>query len=301
MTTIRHPDPAEPGPLGALLRQPPATAGLAELPAQWRCTMIELRACRPRGLEDGPWLEGALRGALGHALAGLPPPAPGLVPPLALLFSSQSMLTRRLPVPKPFVVEIDRDGRDLVLRLALFGIAGRWRDLLLTGLLAALDGGITLRETGGRRVPVEITAATWWRTERVPVPEPPDRAILRFATPLRLRATGPLSSSPADLVFALVERAAGLARWQGLLVAPDWSGWRDLGKTIHADADAMRPTSWQRRSSLQARSFTMAGLLGDLVIHHPPEALMPLLALGATAHVGAHTSLGLGRYTLICR
>ena len=298
--TILQPRPTEAGPLAAMLAAPPTPAGLDDLPGQWRRTVIELGLARPRGLEDGPWLEGAVRGALGHALAHLPPPGPGLPTPQALLFQSQAMLTRRLPVPKPFVIEIDRTGRDLTLRLVLFGLAGRWRRELLDGLLAMLDAGLTLREAGGMRVPFQPLAAAWWRTERVAVPEAPDRAILRFTTPLRLRASGPLGTTPADLVFAMVERAAGLARWQGLLVEPDWSGWRNRGKTIGADSRAMRPLAWERRSSLQGKRFAMAGLLGDLVLHNPPEALMPVLALGATAHVGAHTSLGLGRYELIC-
>ena len=299
MTTTLQRHPSEPGTLPALLTAPPTTADLADLPGQWRRTVIELGLARPRGLEDGPWLEGAVRGALGHALAGLPPPAPGLPTPLELLFQSQAMLTRRLPVPKPFVIELDRNGQQFTLRLVLFGTAGRWRELLLTGLLAMLETGLTLREAGGRRVPFEATSAAWWRSERIVVPDQPETAILRFTTPLRLRATGSLSTDPADLVFALVERACGLARWQGLRVTPPWSQWRDLGKSLTADSSTMRPTSWQRRSSLQAKRFGMAGLLGDLVLHHPPQALMPVLALGATAHVGAHTSLGLGRYTLI--
>ncbi len=56
--------------------------------------------------------------------------------------------------------------------------------------------------------------------------------------------------------------------------------------------------SWQSHSSRQKRNKPMAGTLGTLILPPSGPLVGALLSLGETAHVGSHTTHGLGKYRL---
>ncbi len=203
-------------------------------------------------------------------------------------------------MPKPFVPAVDFEGLMLRCRITLFGFADFWREVVRRALLRALAGGLRLKEEGGIRVPVRLEEGHWWRSESVAVPEQPERVRLLFATLLCPRATGAVKSELSGLVPALLDRACGLARWQDTGFDPDRKVWHQLAEDLRFERIELRPATIHHRSSRQPHHHRIVGFVGGFDIVRPPAALMPLLALGELAHVGARSAFGCGRYRMIC-
>ena len=266
--------------LAGLLLRPPVAAGLESLPANWRRARLHILCAVPPGLEEGPWLPGALRGAF------------------EALFRPRTRLTPGRTIPKPFAIAAEVRGRTLTVELSLFGYADFWRESAFDALIAALEAGVAIRpERGWPRMPLPVLEAAWTRSETLDLRTLGAWARLSFRT--RLGPQRALGLRAPDMVFALAERVAGLARWQGLGLEVAWGDWRRTAEALRYDCEAMHPVAWFRRSGAQrGRVIPMAGLMGHLDIHRPPEALEILLSLGETCFVGGHTTLGLGRYVL---
>lgn len=169
-------------------------------------------------------------------------------------------------------------------------------------LVAALGEGLSVvPERKAFRVPWTILEASWIRSESISVPSPGTSARLAFRTPVRLGPRRAMAAQWPDLIVALADRAVRLGRWQALHIEPSLGEWRRLAERTAFRELGMFPVVWDRRSGVQGgKRIPMMGLIGKLDIVAPPEALMPLLALGETMHAGGHTSLGLGRYALFC-
>ncbi len=316
--TLSLPEPAS--PLAERLLHPAETVALAELPARWFHQTVEV-VVAGRGERAGdPALPGRLRGAWGAelmraasdaALAGRPCPWD---PPCALdvLMREQGRMTAGLMLPRPAVIRAERRGRDLVVRLTLFGFACDWIEAAAEALVAALRQGDPLRAAGpGGRDPAEsvtvIRARRLLSAEGLSVPAAAAAAELTLVTPLQLRrGTETAFDGLGSLVASLGNRISGLARWQDCAVAADWRGLVAFAENLRCDAE-LRPVRWMRWSGRQGgRAIPMDGLIGRIVIDGGPGngpggglgPLVPLLALGATAHAGSHAALGLGAYDL---
>ena len=286
--------------LAGLLLRPPVAAGLESLAANWRRARLHILCAVPPGLEEGPWLPGALRGAWGRQLVRCPPPPGAALGAFEALFRPRARLTPGRTIPKPFAIAAEVHGRTLSVELSLFGYADFWRESAFDAFIAALEAGVAIRaERGWPRVPFPVLEAAWTRSETVDLRTLGVWARLSFRTPLRLGPRRALGLRAPDMVFALAERVAGLARWQGLGLEVAWGDWRRTAEALRYDCETMHPVAWFRRSGAQrGRIIPMAGLMGHLDIHRPPEALEILLSLGETCFVGGHTTLGLGRYVL---
>lgn len=91
----------------------------------------------------GAWGRALARGASPEALAGGPClwPAPCAYD---LFFNTHDHLTARLALPKPYVLRLERVGRDLCVTLTLFGIAADWAGEAADALVRALRGGLDM-------------------------------------------------------------------------------------------------------------------------------------------------------------
>jgi hypothetical protein len=278
---------------------PNATA--AELPHLWRRSVLRVTCAAPSGLQEGPWLGAALRGAWGrslarHAMDGAASQA------FRAFFSVLPDVSAGRALPAPSAIAFERRGDIVVMELTLFGVADAWRHEAFDSFLAALAGGVAIAiERPAFRRPWTVLDAQWTRTESVAVPVPNEFARLIFRTPVRLGLRRSVGWHWPGMIAALADRAARMARWQGLHVDPEPLYWRSVGEKLIFRDSMMRPAApWVRRSGAQGgRQIAMMGVEGALDIVRPPEALMPLLALGETMHVGSHTALGLGRYELL--
>jgi hypothetical protein len=301
---------SEPHPtLKRELDAPPLTLDFPALPDQWRRTLLVFRCQRPPGLEEGPWLAMALRGAWGRQLLTMAVAAVGgdnaadpfgRAQAVEVFFRTQAHVTRQLAVSKPFVIRVIFGPRLLTVQLTLFGFAGFWRPQARDAMLAALAQGLPLREGGRLRVPYPVVDCHWGRAETVAVPEPAAEVLVRLRSPLCLRAALPIENNLDDFAMSLVNRLSGLARWQGVRIETDWSGWRDLAKALRITIVESGAYATRRFSTAQpGRAMPYAGVLGAFTIAGPLAPLMPLLALGETAHAGARTAFGFGAYDLL--
>lgn len=291
---------------GSLLDAPPAAATFEMLPELWRTTTLEALFALPADFDEGPSLPGRIRGAWGVRLARWT--AGGRADAAALReggFGPAPVWRGQRAIPRPYAIAAERDpaGIRLRVRLSLFGFADAFRDVAFDALLAAVSSGEGLAigpDPGARRVRLPLISADWQLRRSIPSRPLGPLARLLFRTPLRLGPRHALGLRYSDIIVSAADRVAALARWQGLAVEPSLSAWRDVAKRLVFDDGTLRAVAWTRRSGAQAgRAVPMAGLCGALDIRRPPESIAPLLIIGEQIHVGAGTSLGLGRFDLL--
>lgn len=125
------------------------------------------------------------------------------------------------------------------------------------------------------------------------------RVRVTFETPTRIRVNGDLQ---AEADFALLAR--NLLRRVTLLAEAHGDGRTDVdakaflaaAATVQTEQSLLRWLDWERWSNRQRENLKMGGFLGEVVFSGSElGAFAPWLAAGEVLHVGAGTSLGLGR------
>lgn len=298
--------PQAPGRLAERLLSPPERIALQDVPSRWTRAAVQV-TCRPGGVETGQALPGRIRGAWGRRLMAAASPAAlangpcDWEPPCAYdpLFREQGRITGKLSLPKPYTIAADAVDDGLVVTLTLFGMATHWLDEAAAALLAALREGVAAGDGSTPRVPIDPIRrdVRWLHT--VALPSAATRVRLNFSSPLALRSGKSLRGDARSVLTSTANRVSGLARWQGCAVEADWSALSKAAARLSIDDSQLKPISWQRSSARQkGRSIPVTGLLGPLTIAGDLTPFLPLLALGATCHVGSHLAIGLGRYDL---
>lgn len=183
----------------------------------------------------------------------------------------------------------------VVEAVAALGKSGLGRDrtpFRLTDVEAA-DGGESQPARATARPLAAVTAA---RTATLATAR---RVRVTFETPTRIRVNGDLQ---AEVNFALLAR--NLLRRVTLLAEVHGDGRADLdakaflaaAETVQTEQSLLRWLDWERWSNRQHETLKMGGFLGEIVFSGGElGAFAPWLAAGEVLHVGAGTSLGLGR------
>lgn len=282
------------------LAVPAGAVGFDALTHHWRHTTICVDAFLPPHFDDGVGLPARIRGALGWALldgAGKPRRRGG-ASAYEVLFGEHGEHLPRHPIPKPYVLAVTVSGVRLTVRLTLFGFAAAWAEDVRAALLSALEGGIALF-TGARvRASIQADEVRIARAERITIPPATLSMVVLFRTPVSVRSGETLVADGARLVRSLINRVSGMARWQDLEVVEDDTLDRAIA-SLQFDISRLRVEVWKRHSTrTPTKPLPMRGLIGAMEISGDLEPLMPLLALGATCHMGSQAALGLGRYEL---
>jgi hypothetical protein len=291
-----------PSPLARRLLAPARRLSLAVLPAQWFHSLVALRCPGAGQLAGDPRLPGKLRGAWGRQLcatasaaAAAGDPCPWQ-PPCALdvLFRCQGHITPALEIPKPYVLALDAEGADLVVRLTLFGFATDWTEAAAEALLRALRNGLS------GMPPLAVAERRIWSEDGLAPAAAARAAWLRFATPCVVRQSG--VARPPDLptlVATLANRVSGLARWQDAALDLPAAALKRHAAGLAVATGEQVPARWRRYSGRQGRWVPVHATRSDMLVEGDLAPLLPLLALGATTHAGSHAALGLGRYALV--
>ncbi|WP_374763769.1 CRISPR system precrRNA processing endoribonuclease RAMP protein Cas6 [Yunchengibacter salinarum] len=285
----------------AFLHTPADAVSPAVLGDLWRHATLTVETARPDALETGPWLPGAFRGALGRQVhAAADGGAPGAALLRAALFDTLGQYHGNQPIPKPALVQVDDDGTRVRFRLRLFGEAMVFTDFLADLAMRALAGGLPLRENGRQRVAYEVLDAYSDPITHVrPVSAPLSSAVLVFRTPLCVTRTGAMAGSLDRLLLNMLNRLAGLARWQDMAL--------DTAAAVAAlkaappivRAERMTPISWTRYSLRQGdQPIVQKGMIGTLALEGLPDVARIILPLAETCHVGGQTVFGFGRFEL---
>lgn len=303
------PRPAELSSLGSVgrrLAEPVRRVSLPELAEIWfhdqiTCVLPGFGAFAPHlGLLR------KLRGALGDALsAGASAaarkrrPCPW-EPPCALdiFYREQLRLSGGLGVPKPFVLQADRRGQDLVLRILIFGFACDWTAAIVERLPEVLERRISWRSiVRGQFVPtVEIAKLSVVSRERVVLTRSHADAILTFLTPLNCEGDEDPIDVPWSVVSRLARRVSALARWQDAGLAIDWEVFSAGIRQLSYDPRGLVPGSSLRVANQSRSEFQVPSLIGELRVAEIPPTVAALLSIGETTHIGKGANIGFGRY-----
>ena len=296
-------DPAPANSLHRLLASPEGIARPEELTARWHDQTATFRLAGAASFHRagaGAHLRRSFLGALApgassEARRGRPCP---WEPPCALdVFRREQMRGERGEgLPKPYVIFTEADGADLLVSLRVFGRANIWFAAAIEGFCAGMRD-ILPWQKAARMAPPAIMARQVSISRGISAPPVSDnRLVIEFLSPVDVSGVrGPLGRS---LVSRMLRRAAAMARWHGLALAPettrritahlDTLGFDEGG--LHAGRYLSPNRHAQRRSHA-----TRAGLL---CIAGDPAPLLPLLAIAERCHVGRAAVEGLGRFRL---
>ena len=285
------------------LADPPFEASIAELVELWQVECLRVECVLPPGLEVHPELSVRVRGAFGRRLRALPPrsSATRLLRPAAwdVLAAPLGRLPEGDEVPKPVVLRAGVEDTRLVVEMRVLGRASPWFDDGATALMAALDGDIALRATGGIRVPVERGEMFEDRLSTRMPSESATTATLRFRSPVLARHKHALVTDPRSILRGIVRRVASLARWQATRLQEDWPGINAAIDDLDIDDHDLVSYRWERFSIRRGNApIPAAGWLGTLRVRGQLARIAPYLVLGETMNAGARASLGLGWYEL---
>lgn len=132
-----------------------------------------------------------------------------------------------------------------------------------------------------------------------PTPLPPDRLLLRFATPTRLLSQGELQRRVRfrPLAFRILRRHLELAHFYGDPAAVDWTFAPLLRRASEVEVveSALTWQDWERYSNRQQAKVQMGGFVGHLVLTGDLAPFTELLRSAEVLHVGKGTTLGLGK------
>lgn len=238
-----------------------------------------------------------LESASADAIAGRPCPWD---PPCALdiLFREQGRKGQH-GIPKPYVLAAERSGRDLTVRMTLFGFAVDWAAAATHALVATLQHRIAWRaQRPDLFLPKHaVTDVSLTSSEGLRLPPPRDAAEIEFLTPMNAEGDDPVER-PATLFVRLARRIAGLALWHDIAVEEDWPRLAAAWDAVRYDLGFLRRGERARHSGRLGKSFSVETVTGVLRMTDLAPELWPLLALGQETHVGKGASEGFGRFAL---
>lgn len=239
---------------------------------------------------------------------------------------AQSAKMRKYPAaPHPFVLDLDVQGGELTPGSTYdlgFSLIGRGNQHLPYMIHALEQAGAHGVGQGRGRLSLECVeqhdamenawVSIYTAGERceprpitVPIiPELPRHARLVLETPLRLKrdagVVGVDDFSFGALFSNLLRRISMLTYFHTETpLETDFAALTRAAREVpHVDAN-LRWFDWKRYSSRQKREMAVGGLLGEITFSGVDiEPFWPLLWLGQYVHVGALTSMGLGRYRI---
>lgn len=254
-------------------------------------------------LVDDPAHIGKIRGAFGEALVdsgcqtAASADACSWTQPCTChaLFRISGMLRPGKAMPSPFVIQTDRRGSDLVIRLILFGAAGDRAGEAADALVRALCKGLS----GYRRLTLEPAERHVRPATGVADPGIEACATLRFLTPVLIRnAEAGAHVEPGAMLRSLIHRTDAMIRWGGRQLDIDFPALLDATKSVEGAWTALDVKRWTRGAVRQGRQVPMEGALGRLHLRGQLAPFSPFLAAGAFVHCGARVQWGLGRYII---
>jgi hypothetical protein len=287
------------------------TVDTDSLRAIWTQTTARF-LCQANRREDLSRLPRRLRGALGNALAqaaspqaldGQPCP---WHPPCAydLLFRERKIPGGRTPMAKPYVLSVERAQENpaiLDVRVTLFGLAGDWMGAVAEAMATVLSGKAPRQ--GGTGIRLHVLDRV------IGIETPPDRPLRRtwptgahaavhFETPVQFRSGSSTKVGLEALPLRIADRLRDLAPWFGVRYAPDWSAINAVAYRTQDEAAIMTTEDLRTSFGQGGRVIPVTGYLGPVFLERPAPLALDLLDLGRLCHVGSHTALGQGRFSV---
>jgi hypothetical protein len=287
--------------LDALLREPMHRVDLSGLLDLWQHDDVVVLCQRPSDLEDCPDLPLRIRGALGNALEALSEddarPDPFDRPTAhRLLFKWKPPRSGLIEVSTPYVVRADVRGDTVEVRVRLFGGAGFHAPTVLRALIAALDGGVSIRNHGVRaRFAVtnawierfDGAARNWVRNG--------SSAMLQLLTPVIIRRNRNLQIEPLSILRSAMRRAQAIAPWMNCSLLLDEPQLILDGRRLSFNMIEVYSENWERTSrNNPGKAIPVQGYGGKVIVAGVLGDWAPYLDLAQYASLGGECALGFG-------
>jgi hypothetical protein len=293
--------------VGRRLIEPTRQLGLEELAANWFGVAIEATLPGYGALAGEMEMFRKVRGAVGATLlrraspeARINRPCPWQQPcALDLLFREQARGGGGRGVPKPWVLAADRVGKDLVVRLSLFGFAAEWVPAVAAAGAEALVHGVEwrlLRRDRFKPRP-EISSLRLVEIQGTATTTVPGAALVTFVTPLEAEVTD-LREAPWSLLTRAARRVQMLAAWMDTGLSDSVEEIATKARELRFDAGGVEALPVGRRSGRGGQTFQQLMHSGSLHVEGDLGSIWPLLRIMAFCHVGRGTTAGFGRVSV---
>ena len=201
-------------------------------------------------------------------------------------------------LPKPYVIAIDRQGRDMIVSLTVFGMACEWFYLAAEALTDGVRRILPWEKATRGRVPhpPEILDRVCSVSSGLDLSAPPSKLLVNLASPLDISRDK--SKNAAAFLGKALRRVDALARWQGLSLDADAG--REIaiqlkGAVVHP-ANISAEVFESPNAERQKRKQTV--LRGSFSVESHLELTWPLLRLAERSHIGRGATQGLGKIDL---
>ena len=200
-------------------------------------------------------------------------------------------------VPKPFALHLRTDQGDLIVELTVFGMACDWFHAVAEALAIGALSVLPWEKASLTRVksPPRLTQRLTSGVSGIAAHPAPGSVRLRIETGLDRFKSG--DATPEKMLAAALRRVDAVSRWQGLSIDPDTGRhMTTLLKQMRIDETALTPAVIEMPNRHSTRKFHV--FQGELVLHDPPEDLLPALMITERCHIGRGSVWGLGRISL---
>lgn len=292
--------------LAARLTDPAHEVDLPGLLDLWQHDDAVVFCQRPSNLEDCPDLPLRIRGALGNALeefcpVSLRPDPFDRATAHQLLFKWKPSRLGPVEISTPYVVRTEVRGDAVEVRVRLFGFASFHGPMVLRALIAALEGGVSLRNHGVRA----RFAVTDARIERFAGctrawAQTGSEAILQLLTPVIIRRNQDLRIEPLSLLRSALRRAQAIAPWMNCRLSVDEARLLKGAQNLHCSMAGIHSEHWNRTSrNNPGKALSMNGYGGTLTIEGALGDWATYLDLTQYGSLGGECALGFGAVRVI--
>ncbi len=292
--------------LEATLRAPMHRVDLPELLDLWQHDDVVVICRRPSDLEDCPDLPLRIRGSLGNALEALcaadARPDPFDRPSAHhLMFKWNPPKRGAVEVARPYVIRAEVRGDEVEVRVRLFGFAGYHAPMVMRALIAALEGGVSVRNHGSRARFAAVEArierfdglARAWARDG-------SAATLHLLTPIIIRRNQDLRIAPLSLFRSALRRAVAIAPWMHCDLQLDEGTHLAQADRLRVNMEGIHAESWNRTSrNNPGQVIPINGYGGTVAIAGMLGVWATYLNLAQFASLGGECALGFGALDVI--
>ena len=287
--------------LETALLAPAHQLALPEMLALWQHDDVVVMCRRPSDLEDCPDLPLRVRGALGNALEVL---AGDHKSDIFERPTAHRLLFKWQPprgISTPYVVRAEVRGDDVEVRVRLFGFAGFFSLTVLRGLVAALEGGVSVRNHGVRaRFAVQSARIERFDGGGRLWPSEGSSATLQLQTPVIIRRGQHLRIEPVSLLRSALRRAQMIAPWMNCSLVCDEAAMLRDAERFQFSMAGVYPESWSRTSrNNPGTPLPMNGYGGRVTIEGRLGEWASYLDLAQFGSLGGECALGFGAVRVI--
>ncbi len=287
--------------IAARLTDPAHEVDLSGLLELWQHDDVVVFSQRPSDLEDCPDLPLRIRGALGNALEelcaiNLRPDPFERVTAHQLMFKWQPPQLGPVKASTPFVVRAEVRGEVVEVRVRLFGFASFHAPMVIRALIAALEGGVSVRNHGVRarfavrdaRIERFDGATRSWIRDG-------SSATLHLLTPVIIRRNQDLRIEPLSLLRSALRRAQAIAPWMNCHLRVDEVGLLNGAQNLRFSMAGIHAESWNRTSrNNPGKALPMHGYGGTVAIEGALGDWVTYLDLAQYGSLGGECALGFG-------